>query len=203
MKKVILSTLFLVIALISFSQVYVNGYYRSNGTYVKPHYRSNPDGIIENNWSYPGNVNPYTGRIGGTNRYVGESYTPTYIPTSTNSHINTSIPSSTRTTYPSIYSSGSTSGSSSGHSNFKKSTYTSTTKSFKSSSTVSVTASTLNVRSLPSTNGEVLCQLKNGERLIVVNQINDEWVGVKFLVYNDFYKEYKYKYGYVSSKFIN
>jgi hypothetical protein len=40
--------------------VHVNGYYRSNGTYVTPHYRSAPDGDFSNNWSTKGNINPYT-----------------------------------------------------------------------------------------------------------------------------------------------
>src|SRR3989442_7149583 len=44
--------------------VYVHGYYRSNGTYVMPHYRSAPDGNFWNNWSTVGNVNPYTGKPG-------------------------------------------------------------------------------------------------------------------------------------------
>ena len=44
--------------------VSVNGYYRSNGTYVAPHYRSAPDGNFYNNWSTYGNVNPYTGKEG-------------------------------------------------------------------------------------------------------------------------------------------
>ncbi len=47
------------------SQVHVNGYTRKDGTYVKSHYRSNPDGNPYNNWSYPGNYNPYTGEIAG------------------------------------------------------------------------------------------------------------------------------------------
>lgn len=32
---------------------YVNGYYRSDGTYVRPHYRSNPDGVKWNNYGSP------------------------------------------------------------------------------------------------------------------------------------------------------
>lgn len=32
--------------------VYVRGYTKSNGTYVEPHYRTNPDGIKSNNFSY-------------------------------------------------------------------------------------------------------------------------------------------------------
>lgn len=43
---------FLVISNVSAfaGDVYVNGYYRSNGTYVRPHYRSAPDGIRSNNY---------------------------------------------------------------------------------------------------------------------------------------------------------
>jgi len=43
--------------------VHVRGYFRSNGTYVAPHMRSAPDGNPYNNWSFPGNVNPYTGKV--------------------------------------------------------------------------------------------------------------------------------------------
>lgn len=46
------------------AQVHVRGYYRKDGTYVRPHYRSNPDGVFENNWSTKGNINPYTGEWG-------------------------------------------------------------------------------------------------------------------------------------------
>ena len=42
----------------AFAQVSVNGYYRSNGTYVQPHQRTAPDGIRENNYSYGSNYNP-------------------------------------------------------------------------------------------------------------------------------------------------
>ena len=44
--------------------VYVRGHYRSNGTYVQPHYRSAPDGKVFNNWSTKPNINPYTGKMG-------------------------------------------------------------------------------------------------------------------------------------------
>ena len=45
----------------AFAQVHVRGYYRSNGTYVAPHWRSSPDHSYNNNWSVSPNVNPYTG----------------------------------------------------------------------------------------------------------------------------------------------
>ena len=57
--------------------VHVRGYYRSNGTYVQPHYRSNPDGIFQNNWSTYPNVNPYTGAI-GTKRTPSYSESPSF-----------------------------------------------------------------------------------------------------------------------------
>jgi len=59
------------------AQEYVHGYYRSNGTYVAPYYRSEPDGTVTDNYSYEGNVNPYTGEV-GTNRYTHDETSPYY-----------------------------------------------------------------------------------------------------------------------------
>ena len=42
----------------AFADVHVNGYYRSNGTYVAPHWRSDPDGRLDNNYSN-GAYNPH------------------------------------------------------------------------------------------------------------------------------------------------
>lgn len=44
--------------------VYVNGYYRSDGTYVQPYYRTRPNRTTLDNYSTKGNVNPYTGQPG-------------------------------------------------------------------------------------------------------------------------------------------
>ena len=60
----ILASVFIIISGTAFADVSVRGYYRSNGTYVQPHYRSNPDGNVYNNWSTYPNINPYTGRTG-------------------------------------------------------------------------------------------------------------------------------------------
>ncbi len=49
--------------------VHVRGYFRSDGTYVAPHYRSAPNSTTLDNWSTKGNVNPYTGRVGTRNPY--------------------------------------------------------------------------------------------------------------------------------------
>lgn len=43
---------------------YVNGHTRSDGTYVAPHYRSEPNSTQYDNYSSKGNYNPYTGERG-------------------------------------------------------------------------------------------------------------------------------------------
>jgi hypothetical protein len=59
---------------------WVQGYYRQDGTYVQPHYRTNPDGNPYNNYSFPGNYNANTGRItpGNPNTYLDRYYNPSY-----------------------------------------------------------------------------------------------------------------------------
>jgi hypothetical protein len=44
---------------------YVNGYERGNGTYVPPHYQTNPNGSTYDNYETRGNYDPYTGTTGG------------------------------------------------------------------------------------------------------------------------------------------
>ena len=57
-------------------RVRVRGYYRKDGTYVRPHYRTAPDGNPYNNYSFPGNYNPNTGRItpGNPQKYLDRYY---------------------------------------------------------------------------------------------------------------------------------
>jgi tetratricopeptide (TPR) repeat protein len=66
------------------NHVRVNGYYRSNGTYVQPYFRTAPNSTNRDNFSTKGNVNPYTGKPGwiepdnnyNTFYYNTYSYTP-------------------------------------------------------------------------------------------------------------------------------
>lgn len=75
MKKVIFAA-FLVASSSAMADHYVNGYYRSNGTYVQPHMQSDPNQYRYDNYSSQGNTNPYTGQQGTqTNEY---SNPPTY-----------------------------------------------------------------------------------------------------------------------------
>ena len=53
----------------SSSDVFVRGYQMANGTAVKSHMRSHPDGDVFNNWSTRSNVNPDTGKIGTVDPY--------------------------------------------------------------------------------------------------------------------------------------
>lgn len=56
-----------------FAQVKVRGYTKKDGTYVAPHYRSNPNSTKLDNWSTKGNINPYTGKA-GTKEVVSDKY---------------------------------------------------------------------------------------------------------------------------------
>ena len=56
------------------ADVWVNGYTRSDGTYVRGHYRSSPDSSYNNNWSVQGNRNPYTGAYGTKPRTYNDKY---------------------------------------------------------------------------------------------------------------------------------
>ncbi len=56
---------------------HVNGYMKSNGTYVQGYERSAPNGTVQDNYSYRGNTNPYTGQQ-GTNRYTHDTTSSYY-----------------------------------------------------------------------------------------------------------------------------
>lgn len=45
----------------------VSGYYRNNGTYVQPHYRTRANNTQIDNWSCRPNQNPHTGAWGTRN----------------------------------------------------------------------------------------------------------------------------------------
>ena len=80
MKKLLVASILTLLALTmqisSAYAVYVNGYYRSNGTYVNGYQRTAPDGNPYNNYSFPGNYNPNTGNItgGSVDTYLNNYY---------------------------------------------------------------------------------------------------------------------------------
>lgn len=66
MKKYLLLLSLLFVTLLS-ADTYVDGYTRSDGTYVQGHYRSSLNDTVTDNFSTDGNVNPYTGVEGSRN----------------------------------------------------------------------------------------------------------------------------------------
>ena len=80
-KRIIILAIFILIIFslflsLAFADVHVSGYYRENGTYVQGYWRSSPDSDPTNNFSYPGNVNPYTGKVatGNPETYLKNYY---------------------------------------------------------------------------------------------------------------------------------
>jgi hypothetical protein len=70
------------------AQVRVRGYYRRDGTYVRPHVRSSPNSTTLDNYSTRGNVNPYTGAAGTRDPYVKpRPPEPWRAPTDSGSHV--------------------------------------------------------------------------------------------------------------------
>ena len=74
MKKIIISIVFALTLINTVAaDVWVDGYFRNDGTYVQGHYRSSPDSSVTNSWSYSGNTNPYTGEV-GSNSYGSSTF---------------------------------------------------------------------------------------------------------------------------------
>lgn len=81
-------TIFSFATLFAQSNVYVNGYYKKNGTYIQPHFKTAPNSSMFDNYSTKGNFNPYTGKPGWIDPYskvsssyygaIPYSYRPTY-----------------------------------------------------------------------------------------------------------------------------
>jgi hypothetical protein len=75
--KLISLILILLFSFSTYSQVHVKGYYRSNGTYVKPHIRSSPDSSRSNNY--------------GSAKSAGSNYSGDYTSPSLRDHDNDGI----------------------------------------------------------------------------------------------------------------
>ena len=86
--KFLISLIFLLFSLTIFSQVNPNyhkvkGYTRKDGTYVKPHYRTNRNNTNRDNYTTKPNINPHTGKRGYINPDSKSTYT---YPSSTSSY---------------------------------------------------------------------------------------------------------------------
>jgi hypothetical protein len=78
---VIVCILFLVVSINSVdAYVSVRGYFRSNGTYVRPHVRSNPNALKYDNYSWRPSQGLYNKSFfNPTKNYSSDWYTPSYI----------------------------------------------------------------------------------------------------------------------------
>lgn len=68
----------------------VSGYYRKDGTYVRPHYRTLPNNNFYDNWSTKGNVNPFTGEPGTKTQEYSSSVEASSQTQNTSSSVKTS-----------------------------------------------------------------------------------------------------------------
>lgn len=81
------------------AQTHVQGHVRRDGTYVAPHWRSNPNSTTTDNWSTRPNLNPYTGQR-GTQESVPNRYEPRNPPRYQNSPLPPSTQERWRDTMP-------------------------------------------------------------------------------------------------------
>src|SRR5689334_6919142 len=88
MKKALMLCVFVSLYGITHAQgyTYVNPTYRSNGSYVEGHYRTNPNNTRNDNWSTVGNTNPFTGQAGTKPR---DSYNSSYYSNGSSSYYST------------------------------------------------------------------------------------------------------------------
>lgn len=106
MKNFLFLIAFLFTTALSFAQVSVRGYYRSNGTYAQAHQRTAPNYTRNDNYSTVGNTNPYTGKTGTVPRdgYTSTRTSSTYSTPSSYSSSSYSTPTYSSTYTPSTYS---------------------------------------------------------------------------------------------------
>lgn len=177
--RVLLIVLTVLMSFQILAQVKVKGYYRKDGTYVKPHYRSNPDGNPYNNWSYPGNVNPYTEKVATGNP-------DTYLKNYYNNYSNSYSYSSYR--YPSsTYSAPS-------NNSFNNNYY---------SNYYYVKSNYLNVRSGPSTNYSIIGTLSYFDNVKVIDSYNNGWKKIEYSQFDYDSYSFKNRVGYVSGNYLS
>lgn len=188
-------------------QVYVKGYYRKDGTYVQPHYRTNPNSSPYDNYSYPGNYNPHTGNTAGGNpdTYIRNLRETDNIKSSTNKHLSNTKSESygpkANSSNPTIdeikYSASRFEIGSREQALVRNGMSPQANKNSKLSFNESyrITADKLNLRTGPSTQFEIIAVLSKGTLVTIGEVYNETWVKVVFGEYEGFvHKDYLVKY---------
>jgi len=73
MKKALILLILLAISAPCLAYERVDGYTRSNGTYVQPYVRTESNNTQSDNYSTRGNYSPYSGRKGTVNIYTPQN----------------------------------------------------------------------------------------------------------------------------------
>jgi hypothetical protein len=173
-------------------QVKVKGYYRANGTYVQPHYRTSPNSTPYDNYSFPGNYNPHTGNTasGDPDTYLknlrdDNNSAPTSHQKSTTTPNNEALGSKAVLSTPNRAVDYSKSNYEVGSKERALARNGITTETFEQTSSASkvnyyTTAENLNVRSGPSTQFEVIGKLPRGALVSMVELHDQTWVKVRY-----------------------
>lgn len=168
-------------------QVKVKGYYRANGTYVQPHYRTSPNSTPYDNYSFPGNYNPHTG-----NTASGDPDTYLKNLRDDNNSAPTSQPKSTTKPNNEARESKAVLSAANNPVDYSKANYDIgskeralvrngiTTKTHQQTNAVNyyTTAENLNIRSGPSTQFEVIGTIPKGTRVSMIELHDHTWVKV-------------------------
>lgn len=183
----------------SIAQVKVSGYFRSNGTYVQPHYRSSPDGNPYNNYSYPGNYNPYTGNVapGNPSTYLDNYYNRSSTG-STGVSSDNSVPAASSTiSMPNE----------SRIDEYLNSLSTLNTHRYKTSATIIldmyVNANQLNIRTFPSTSSSIVTKMSSGDKVSIISFTSDPWYWVKVEIFDANAYTFRTVYGYAHSSYLS
>jgi uncharacterized protein YgiM (DUF1202 family) len=207
MKKYLVILLIFLFNLTTIAQVHVRGYVRSNGTYVAPHMRSSPNSTPTDNYSYPGNTNPYTGKSATGNP---DTYLKNYNNGNNTSNSDVWVDGYTRSDGTTVQGHWRSAPNANPYDNYS---YPGNTNPYAGKTATGnpdtylrnyyVKSNILNVRSRPSIKSPVIKSLTYGENIEVLETSNPNWTKVRTSYFDLNSSEIKYRIGYVFSSYIS
>jgi Bacterial SH3 domain len=207
MTKHLIFLFIFLLALTINAQVHVRGYTRSDGTYVAPYMRSTPNSTPTDNYSYPGNTNPYTGKTATGNP---DTYLKNYDNSNNTSSSDVWVEGYTRKDGTCVQGHWRSAPNRNPYDNYS---YPGNTNPYTGKTATGtpdtylrnyyVKSNTLNVRAGPSKKYQVINSLNYGENIEVLETSNPYWTKVRTSYFDTNTFETKYKMGYVYSSFIS